>query len=102
MVPHLVATHFHIPELREILVAIVKLADEWLESLVGELMGSDVATLGEATTTLVARVWSLTGVTAHVSLAGSATWRRLSSRITYLQVPVLRESKFAAWKFTHL
>jgi hypothetical protein len=63
--------YLHVSELREGLVAVIQLADERLESLVGLLMGPDIAALSKSSATLLARKGTLSSVTAHMGLISS-------------------------------
>lgn len=63
-----VLVSLHVTELREGLVAVIKLADIGLHALVSLLVGADVATLSKGLSTDAAGEGLLAGVAAHVSL----------------------------------
>lgn len=70
----------------------------------GLLMGSNIAPLGKSSTTLIARVRSLTSVTTPVSLVihSSQSYSTVIYTATYLQVSKLGEGELASWEVTHL
>lgn len=73
LAPNLVVTamfvsYLHVAQLGKRLVAIIQLANEWLDAFVGLEMSANVASLGEGSSALRAREGALSSVAAHVSL----------------------------------
>lgn len=60
--------HFEISKLGELLAAVVELAGEWLDLLMNNLVGSNVAALGERLAADLAIVRPLPSVSPFVSL----------------------------------
>lgn len=63
-----VLVSFHVAQLREGLVAIIKSANERLETLVGFFVGADIPSLGKGLAANTARVWFFASVATHVRL----------------------------------
>lgn len=82
----LVLMRLQIPELGELLAAVVELAGERLDLLVDDFVRSDVAALREGLAADVAVVWAFTGVPALVGLQVAQLREALAARGLFAQL----------------
>lgn len=79
--------YLEVAELSELLPALVQSASEGLDLLVDDLVRSNIAALSEGLAANVAVVWSFSGVSPFVSLAGVSENDQTSIAILTLRLP---------------